>query len=130
MGRWESEAVKLYTREAALHAPTELTALMMHLCGISRAEVPSPPVASSEPARPPPEMWVLNPESDTYHLASGTKGRSRCGWDFARGGGVRGPQPPPWYWTTCGGCAPALRKRLKAQAEAEALLARAESGVD
>ena len=130
MGRWESEAVRLYTREAALHAPTELTALMAYLCGVPRAEVPLPPDPCPEPAAPPPDRWILNPSSDTYHLASGAKGRARCGWDFARGGGIRGPQPPPWYWTTCGGCAPARRKRLKAQAEAEALRAKADSGAD
>ena len=128
MGRWESEAVKLYTREAALRAPIDLGVLMELLTGMARSELPSPPEASPEPSLPHMHEWILNPANDMYHLASRTSERTRCGWDYRRFGGVRGPQPPPWYWTTCGGCAPERRKKLKAEAEEIALLARADSG--
>ena len=47
MGRWESETVRRYTRSAALQAPTELAAIIMQLCGVTRGEVPAPTVSSS-----------------------------------------------------------------------------------
>ena len=40
MGRWESEAVKRYSRLAALEAPTGLPAAFMELCGVAREGVP------------------------------------------------------------------------------------------
>ena len=103
---------------------------MEYLTGLPRKELPPPPDSSPEPPTPEEHEWVINPANDMYHLLSRTTGRTRCGWDFRRFGGIKGPLPPPWYWTTCGGCAPARRKRLKAEAEEIALLARADSGAD
>ena len=61
----------------------------------------------------------MNLRTGMYHLASGAEGRARCGWHFAESG-VRGSEPPPWYFITCKQCAPALRRRLKAEARGEA----------
>ena len=93
MGRWQSEAVKRYTRDAALHAPTELATILMALCGIARSEVPPPPSPEPEPAAPAPGGWVLNVRTSMYHVVSGVDGRARCGWQYASTG-VRGTEPP------------------------------------
>ena len=114
MGRWDSEAVRRYTRTAALHAPSDLTALIVRLCGVPPAAAPAPPTSSPEPAAPAAEEWVLNAATDKYHLVDSAD-RARCGWIFARTG-VRGSPPPPGYWHVCSTCAPALRSRLKEQA--------------
>ena len=95
-GRWQSEAVKRYTRDAALYAPSELAQVVMSLCGIVRSEVPAPPTPDPEPAAPTPQEWVMNLRTSMYHLASGAEGRARCGWLFAETG-VRGSEPPPWF---------------------------------
>ena len=116
MGRWLSETVTRYTRNAALYAPSELASLIVHLCGIPASAVPDPPTSSPEPAVPDAEEWVLNAGTDKYHLVD-TDTRARCGWDFSRNG-VRGSPPPPGYWHVCSTCAPALRRRLKEQAKA------------
>ena len=75
-GRWESEAVKLYTREAALRAPIDLGVLMALLTGMARSELPPPPDASPEPSLPHEHEWILNPVNDMYHLASRTSERT------------------------------------------------------
>ena len=93
MGRWQSETVLRYTREAALAAPSDLTALIVHLCGVQPADVPPPDPTVPEPAAPAPEEWVMNLDSDVYHLVH-SDDRARCGWDFTRKG-VRGSPPPP-----------------------------------
>ena len=84
MGRWDSEAVRRYTRDAALQAPTGLEALIMRLCGSSRLEVPPPLPSTPEPASSPADRWVMNAESDMYHLMSDVPGRARCGWHYER----------------------------------------------
>ena len=126
-GRWESEAVRRYTRGAALHAPSELAAVVMSLCGITPAEVPPPPPAEPEPPAPAREDWVLNSRTGMYHLASPTEGRARCGWLFSHTGIRGGEPPPPWYFVTCKQCAPALRRRLKDEAQEAALELRAQA---
>ena len=87
-GRWESESVRRYTREAALHAPSELAALLMPLSGISRAPAPPPSTSEPEPPEPPAERWVQNTRSHPgiFHIISATPGKARCGWKF---GGFR-----------------------------------------
>ena len=50
MGWWESEAVKLYTREAAHRAPIDLGVAVEYLTGMARAELPPPPDSTPEPA--------------------------------------------------------------------------------
>merc|ERR1711884_966898 len=52
MGRWVSEAVRRYTRTAALYAPSDLTALIVQLCGVPPAAAPTPPSTAPEPAAP------------------------------------------------------------------------------
>ena len=116
MGRWDSEVVRRYTRSAALHAPSDLAALFVQLCGIRPAEVPPPEPAEPEPESPTEDEWVMNSDSDMYHLVHGPD-RARCGWIFTRTG-VRGSPPPPVFWHVCSTCAPALRRRLKEQARA------------
>ena len=116
MGRWDSEAVRRYTRSAALHAPTDLAALIVQLCGVPLTEVPPPAPTTPEPEAPAPEEWILNAETDMHHLFA-AEGRARCGWNFTRSG-IRGSPPPPWHFAVCSSCAPALRRRLKAQARA------------
>ena len=96
MGRWDSEAVRRYTRSAALQAPSELAAIIMQLCGLARTEVPAPSSSTPEPAAPPAADWVMNSETDMYHLVSESPGRARCGWFYERSG-VRGATPPPWF---------------------------------
>ena len=120
MGRWESEAVRRYTRLAALESPATLPAALVQLCGVPLSEVPPvdvPPSAAAvpEPPAPPPADWVLNTETAMYHLATGVEGRARCGWRYSRTG-LRGSEPPPWHLVTCKSCAPALYKKLKAEA--------------
>ena len=116
MGRWESETVRRYTREAALYAPSELAALIVRLCGVPASAVPEPPTASPEPPAPSAEEWVLNSATDKYHLFADDE-RARCGWPYL-GRGVRGSPPPPGFWHVCSTCAPELRRRLKEQARA------------
>ena len=116
MGRWQSDTVTRYTRGAALHAPSDLAALIVQLCGVSPADVPQPAPVAPEPANPSPEEWVMNLDSDVYHLVH-TDDRARCGWDYSRSG-MRGSPPPPFHWHVCSTCAPGLRKSLKAQARA------------
>ena len=125
-GRWQSDTVRRYTREAALYAPDQLVALMMALCGVSREEVPPPPAAEPEPPDPPAEEWILNAETGMYHVESSTEGRARCGWIWARTG-VRGRVPPPWHLITCKQCVPERRRRLKASAQAAAASVRGRS---
>ena len=124
MGRWESEAVRRYTRLAALEAPIGLPVAMADLCGIPLDVVPPvdtapSPAAEPEPVAPVPRQWVLNVDTGMYHLATTTDGRARCGWLYSRSG-LRGEEPPPWHLVTCKSCAPVLYKRLKAEAQAAA----------
>ena len=123
-GRWQSETVRRYTREAALHAPTDLAAVVMSLCGIQRAQVPAPPSPEPEPADPSPGDWVMNTRTSMYHLATAVEGRARCGWDYSATG-IRGHEPPPWHFLTCKQCAPDLRRRLKGEARQDAARVRA-----
>ena len=73
-GRWESETVLRYTREAALQAPSELAALILVLSGLARPPEAAPAAAEPEPDSPAPEDWVLNVRTDVYHLASSIDG--------------------------------------------------------
>ena len=114
-GRWQSETVRIYTRDAALHAPDDLVALVAALCGVTREEVPPPPAPEPEPDNPPAGDWVLNVHTKMYHLASTVEGRARCGWLYAESG-IRGHEPPPWHIVTCKQCVPVRRRRLKAAA--------------
>ena len=125
-GRWQSDTVRRYTRDAALHAPDELVALIMALCGVPREDVPPPPAPEPEPVEPPAGDWVLNTETSMHHLASSTEGRTRCGWLYARTG-IRGREPPPWHIVTCKQCVPVRRRRLKAEAKAAAAAVRRRS---
>ena len=124
MGRWESETVSRYTRDAALFAPTELASLVMLLSGLARPADPPPAATEPEPEAPAPQDWVFNPRTDCYHLASSVDGKARCGWRYSETG-MRGQVPPPWHLVTCKQCVPELRKRLKAHAKAAAAIVRA-----
>ena len=124
MGRWESEAVKRYTRLAALESPVTLPAALSDLCGIPLSDVPPTdsapsPSAEPEPAIPTPETWILNSETGMYHLPGRESDRARCGWRHLRAG-IRGEVPPPWHLVTCKSCAPRLYRQLKEQARATA----------
>ena len=76
-GRWESETVTRYTRDAALFAPTELAALVMQLSGLARPAEPPPAEKEPEPEAPATEDWILNCRTDRYHLASSEDGKAR-----------------------------------------------------
>merc|ERR1711884_646818 len=52
-GRWQSETVRIYTRDAALHSPDDLVALVAAVCGVTREEVPAAPAPDPEPDPPP-----------------------------------------------------------------------------
>ena len=116
-GRWESETVTRYTREAALYAPSELATLVMVLSGLARAAEVAPAADEPEPAEPADDDWILNVRTDIYHLASRVDGKARCGWRYSESG-TRGRAPPPWHLVTCKQCVPALRRDLKATARA------------
>ena len=92
-GRWQSEAVRRYTRDAALEAPSELASVVMALCGIARTEVPPSPPPEPEPSAPSQADWAMNARTSMYHLASGVGGRARCGWLYGSTG-IRGQRPP------------------------------------
>ena len=124
MGRRESETVTRYTREAALHAPSELASLILVLSGLARPAEVAPAETEPEPDAPAPEDWILNIRTDVYHLASSVTGKARCGWLYIESG-IRGRAPPPWHLVTCKQCAPALRRALKARARASAVNLRA-----
>ena len=123
-GRWESETVTRYTRDAALLAPTELATLVMTLSGLARPPDPPPAASEPEPDHPKATDWILNVRTDHYHLASSEDGKARCGWRYSETG-IRGQVPPPWHLVTCKQCVPELRRRLKAQAAAAAAVVRA-----
>ena len=128
MGRWESEAVKRYTRLAALESPTTLPTAMSELCGVPLSDVPPTdsapsPSAEPEPTAPLPGTWILNSETGMYHLPGREHGRARCGWRHLRTG-LPGEEPPPWHIVTCKSCAPRLYRRLKEQAGAAARVVR------
>ena len=117
-GRWMSEAVVRYTREAALHAPcvfAELSALLMSLSGLPHQPDPPPSSSSPEPPSPPTDQWVQNIRSQPgmFHLASDTPGKARCGWRYAQTGALV-PDPPPWHHLCCKQCAPLFYAKLKA----------------
>ena len=118
--RWESETVLRYTREAALHAPSELAALVLVLSGLARPPEVAPAAEEPEPDPPSSEDWVLNARTDMYHLASSTPGKARCGWIYSESG-IRGRVPPPWHLVTCKQCVPALHRALKAGTSASAI---------
>ena len=120
MGRWDSEIVCQYTRLAALESPTGLELDMARLCGVTPSEVPAPAEEESAPAREEGARWILNPASQIFHTASATDGRARCGWLFGRAPHTFSDTPPPFFWEACPGCAPKLRARLKAEANAAA----------
>merc|ERR1712020_97240 len=117
-GRWMSEAVVRYTREAALHAPcvfTELAALLMSLSGLTHQPDPPPSSSSPEPPSPSTDQWVQNVRSQPgmFHLASDTPGKARCGWRYSQTGALV-PDPPPWHHLCCKQCAPLFYAKLKA----------------
>ena len=116
-GRWESETVLRYTREAALHAPTELAALILVLSGLARPPEAAPASEEPEPDIPSSADWVQNIRSQPgmFHLASATPGKARCGWRYAQTG-AQVPDPPPWHGLCCKQCAPLLYAKLKADA--------------
>ena len=120
-GRWQSETVTRYTREAALQAPTELAALLVTLCGLAKPVERAPAETEPEPDPPASEDWVLNVRTDHYHLASSIPGKARCGWIYTESG-IRGRVPPPWHLVTCKQCVPSLRRTLKARAKASAIV--------
>ena len=115
-GRWESESVQRYTRDAALHAPSELTHLIMLLSGLPRMPDQPPSVSEPEPAAPPADRWVQNTRSHPgmYHLMSATAGKARCGWRFGESG-LPVSSPPPWHQLCCKQCTPAYYQHLKAE---------------
>ena len=115
-GRWESESVQRYTRDAALHAPSELTRLIMLLSGLVSPPVPPPSTSEPEPAAPSSGRWVQNTRSHPgiYHLVSATAGKARCGWRFSDSG-LLVSEPPPWHHLCCKQCAPAYYQHLKAE---------------
>ena len=120
MGRWMSEAVKRYTRDAALFAPLALTPVMVNLCGIPPSDVPPAPSSGPEPTPPPRGEWIMNTRTGMYHLPSSRDGHARCGWIF-ESSGILGQEAPPWHFVTCKQCAPAHRRRLKEAACADAV---------
>ena len=78
-GRWLSEAVVRYTREAALLAPSvfaELAALLVSLSGLPGPPEPPPSTPEPEPSAAPAEQWIQNIRSKPgiFHLASATPG--------------------------------------------------------
>ena len=123
MGRWLSEAVKRYTRDAALFAPLGLTPVMVNLCGVQPADVPPSPSSEPEPSPPPSDVWIMNMRTGMYHLPSERDGHARCGWIF-ESTGIRGLEAPPWHFVTCKQCAPAHRRRLKEAARTDAAAVR------
>ena len=123
-GRWESETVLRYTREAALHAPSELASLILVLSGLARPAEVAPAAAEPEPDSPAPEDWIPNVRTDVYHLASSISGKARCGWIYCETG-IRGRVPSPWHLVTCKQCVPAFRRAYKARARASAVNLRA-----
>ena len=116
-GRWMSEAVARYTREAALHAPSELAALLVSLSGLPRPPDPLPSASEPEPPAPAAERWVQNVRSrpGIFHLASATPGKARCGWKYTQSGSEVS-NPPPWHHLCCKQCAPLFYAQLKADA--------------
>ena len=116
-GRWESEAVQRYTRDAALHAPSDLEHLVRLLSGLARLPEPPPAASEPEPAAPPAGRWVQNTRSHPgiYHLVSATAGKARCGWRYGESG-IPCSEPPPWHHLCCKQCAPAFYQHLKAEA--------------
>ena len=115
-GRWESESVQRYTRDAALHAPSDLEHLFRLLSGVAHLPAPPPSVSEPEPAAPPADRWVQNTRSHPgiYHLTSATPGKARCGWRFGDSG-LPVSEPPPWHHLCCKQCAPAYYQHLKAE---------------
>ena len=116
-GRWESDSVRRYTRDAALHAPSELANLLMLLSGLVRPPDPPPSTSEPEPPDPPADRWVQNTRSHPgiYHLVSATAGKARCGWRFSELG-IPVSEPPPWHHLCCKQCAPSYYQQLKAEA--------------
>ena len=114
-----SETVRRYTRDAALEAPSTLVAIFTALSGLLPAEVPPSPPSEPEPDPLPAGEWIMNARTGMYHLPSPEGGRARCGWLYAETG-VPGASAPPWYFITCKQCAPAHRRRLKAEAANDA----------
>ena len=124
-GRWESESVQRYTRDAALHAPSELAHLLRLLSGMARLPDPPPSTSEPEPDAPPASRWIQNTRSrpGIHHLISDTAGKARCGWKFGTSG-IPAAEPPSHY-LCCKQCAPAFYQHLKAEARIPA----ANSGV-
>merc|ERR1711884_943196 len=116
-GRWESDSVSRYTRDAALHAPTELAHLLMLLSGLPRMPEPPPAAAEPEPAAPPADRWVQNTRSrpGIFHLMSATARKAGCGWRFGESG-LPVSEPPPWHYLCCKQCAPSFYQKLKFEA--------------